>query len=179
MLAFAAAGFDSYGIEPSETFRKMAIEKMGVPGDKIYLNTVENAEFPENTFDYISFGAVLEHLYNPGEAIQKAVHWLKPGGIIKISVPSSKWLTARLVNFVYKLRFSKFVCNISPMHSPFHLYEFTLKSFKEHAKTHNYHIAKHEYNVCQTFLPRFLNPIVIPIMRSTNTGMEIVVWMRK
>jgi len=52
--------------------------------------------------------------------------WLKTDGIMHIEVPSSDWLIARLLNFYYKIRGLDYVTNISPMHEPFHLYEFAL-----------------------------------------------------
>jgi SAM-dependent methyltransferase len=179
MIAMQNAGFDAYGLEPSEPFYKRAIEKMGISPDKMQLNTLENASYPQNHFDFIYFGAVLEHLHNPSESILKAMQWLKPGGIIKIAVPSSSWLTAKIINTVYRMKFSPYVCNISPMHEPFHLFEFTLKSFQKHAKLHNYKVVKHEYEVCSTFMPKILNPILVPLMKFTNTGMQVCVWLGK
>jgi 2-polyprenyl-3-methyl-5-hydroxy-6-metoxy-1,4-benzoquinol methylase len=43
--------------------------------------------FPEAHFDFITFGAVLEHLYDPSMSIHKAMSWLKPSGIMHIEVP--------------------------------------------------------------------------------------------
>ena len=115
---------------------------------------MEEIEYEEDTFDFISFGAVLEHLYDPSCSIQKALNWLKPGGLIHIEVPSSDWLTNRIINAFYKLCLNDYVGNISPMHEPYHLYEFGLKSFEENSRRHNYEIAYHEYYVCKTFLPK-------------------------
>jgi ubiquinone/menaquinone biosynthesis C-methylase UbiE len=179
MIALSKIGFDAYGFEPSEQFRERAISKMGINADKLKVGMIENVDYPTNHFDFISFGAVLEHLYDPSTSIVRALKWLKPNGIIHIEVPSSKWLINRLVNIYYKLNRSDYVANISPMHEPYHLYEFGLKSFQEHSIKHGYEIAFYEYYVCQTFMPKLMDIVLKPYMKRTNTGMQLCVWLRK
>lgn len=154
MIALEKAGFDVHGFEPSQQFYERAISKMKIDPTKLQLGMIENINYTEDYFDFISFGAVLEHLYEPSKSIQKALKWLKPNGIIHIEVPSSDWLINKIVNLFYKLKRSDYVANISPMHDPYHLYEFGLKSFKEHANNNGYEIAFHEYYVCQPICPK-------------------------
>lgn len=179
MIVLKKIGFNTFGLEASESFYNVAINKMKIDSNQLLKSKIEDAEYPENTFDFITFGAVLEHLYSPSNSIKKAVKWLKPSGIIHIEVPSSNWLIARFLNLYFRLRGTDYVSNLSPMHAPYHLYEFNLKSFKEHALQNNYEIAFYEYYVCETFLPKFLDPILKPLMKWTNTGMQLAVWLRK
>lgn len=179
MLALQKAGFDVYGFEPSKQFHERAISEMGILPEKLKLGMIEEMNYPANTFDFISFGAVLEHLYEPSASILKALHWLKPGGIIHIEVPSSDWLINKIINLYYKLLRTDYVGNISPMHEPYHLYEFGLKSFQEHSKMHGYDLAFYEYYVCQTFMPKFADPFLKRYMKKTRTGMQLCVWLRK
>ena len=179
MKVLEEIGFDTYGLEPSEPFYERAISKMEIPKEKLKLGMVENLEYQENEFDFISFGAVLEHLYDPSAALKKALKWLKKDGIIHIEVPSSDWLVNKLINRFYKLNMTDYVGNISPMHEPYHLYEFSLNSFEQNSERNCFEIAFHEYYVCQTFLPKFIDPIIKPYMRKTNTGMQLCVWLRK
>ena len=172
-------GFDAYGLEPSETFHERAISKMGINADRLKLSMVEEADYPENFFDFISFGVVLEHLYDPSSAIKKAIQWLKPNGVIHIEVPSADWLINKIINTYYKAIGSDYVANLSPMHEPYHLYEFSLQSFKQNAKLNNYEVAFHEYFVCQTFMPKIADYFLKPYMRRTNKGMQLCVWLRK
>ena len=65
------------------------------------------------------------------------------------------------------------------MHDPFHLYEFSLKSFVDNGKINQYKVVKYEYIICDTFLPKILNPILKTIMKKTNTGMEIYLLLQK
>jgi 2-polyprenyl-3-methyl-5-hydroxy-6-metoxy-1,4-benzoquinol methylase len=179
MIALNNSGFDAYGIEPSEPFYKMAIDKMNISNQKLKLSTLEDAQYPEGEFDFITFGAVLEHLYDPSTSIAKAMQWLKPGGVIHIEVPSSKWLINKIINFAYKCRGLDYVGNLSPMHTPFHLYEFDLKSFELNGKKNNYTIIHHQYHVCDTYMPKIVDVFAKPYMKLTNKGMQLVVYLKK
>lgn len=180
MISLANAGFDTYGFEPSQPFFERAISKMGISPDRLKLGMVEEMDYPDNSFDFISFGAVFEHLYHPSENLSKALRWLKPGGIIQLEVPSSKHLIARLFNFYYRLRGTNYVTHISPMHTPFHLYEFHLKSFSELGKRLGYRIEMHEYFVGDIwFIPRLLHPLLRAWMKWTNTGLQLNIYLRK
>ncbi len=179
MIALSKSGFETYGFEPSKQFYERAISKMGINPDRLKLGMIEEVEYPENHFDFISFGAVLEHLYDPSDSILKALKWLKPNGIIHIEVPSSNWLIGKIINLFYKLKGTDYVGNLSPMHEPYHLYEFKLKSFQVLSKKYGYELVFHEYYVCQTFMPKIADYFLKPLMKWTNTGMQLCVWLRK
>ena len=117
----------------------------------------------------LDFYVYFEELYN----------CLKPGGLIHIEVPSSNWLIGRIINLYYKLRMTDYVGNLSPMHEPFHLHEFSLKSFQIHAGNNNYNIVHHDYYVCQTYMPKILDVLIKPYMKKTKTGMQLCVWLKK
>lgn len=179
MIALNRAGYEVYGIEPSIPFFERAINKMGIDPNSIQNKSIEEASFEDEKFDFITFGAVLEHLYEPGQAIEKAMKWLKPGGIIHLEVPSAHWFTNKFINRIYRLKGMDYVANLSPMHEPYHLYEFGLKSFQKHAENHNYSIEDHHYIVCDTFLPRSLDFVLKPYMKRTNKGMQLAILLRK
>ena len=180
MIALKNAGFDAYGFEPSVPFRDRAISKMGVDPDRIKLGMVEDVEYPDNSFDFITFGATFEHFYHPAECLKKAMRWLKPNGLIHIEVPSSKHFFATLVNAYNRLRGTNYVTNLSPMHDPFHYYEFSEKSFEELGKKLHYKIVKREYYVCDImFFPKIFHGLLHWYMKKTNTGMQLTVWLKK
>ena len=179
MVAMEKAGYEVFGIEPSISFYERALDRMGIDQGKIQNVAIEDAKFDENYFDFISFGAVLEHLYDPGESIQKAMQWLKPGGLIQIEVPSAHWLTNKIINRYYRMIGTDYVANLSPMHEPYHLYEFGLKSFEFHAKANGYAIADSHYIVCDTFLPSWMDFIVKPYMKARNKGMQLSILLQK
>jgi len=140
---------------------------------------IEDCDFEENTFDVILFTAVLEHLYEPAAIIEKVMTWLKPNGLLFIEVPSSDWLTNKIYNFIYRIQGKDYVGNLSPMHEPYHLYEFSKRAFEIHAKESNYEIADCQYYVCQTFLPKIFDPFLKWYMKKTKKGMELAIWLRK
>ncbi|WP_201766016.1 class I SAM-dependent methyltransferase [Cesiribacter andamanensis] len=180
MLSLQNAGFDVWGLEPSIPFREKAIDKMGIRAERLSQGMMEELDYPASFFDFITFGAVLEHLYQPAASIERALGWLKPGGIIQIEVPSSEHFMPSLLNFYYRLKGTNYVTNLSPMHEPFHLYEFSLRSFQELAKKLPFEIAFHEYHVCDIFhIPKVLHPLFSWYMAKTNKGMQLSVWLRK
>jgi 2-polyprenyl-3-methyl-5-hydroxy-6-metoxy-1,4-benzoquinol methylase len=180
MLSLDHYGFETHGLEPSIPFHERAIEKMNIRPERLKLGTIEDLEYEDGEFDFITFGAVVEHLYSPKICIEKAMKWLKPGGIIQIEVPSSNWLISKYMNLFFKLRGTNYVTNLSPMHTPFHLYEFDLCSFQELGKTIGYTIDHYEFSVCEIyFIPKFLHPIFRWYMNKTNKGMQLTVYLKK
>jgi 2-polyprenyl-3-methyl-5-hydroxy-6-metoxy-1,4-benzoquinol methylase len=179
MLALEKAGFDVYGIEPSVPFHERAISRMNISSERLQNVMIENAEFPNESFDFITFSVVLEHLYDPSSAINKALTWLKPNGIIHIEVPSAVWVMNKLINLFYLVRGLDYVGNLSPMHEPYHLYEFSLKSFEEHGKKNGYTVAFHEYYACTTYTPAIIDRMLRYYMKKTDKGMQLCVWLRK
>ena len=141
--------------------------------------TAEEAEFTEDTFDFITFGASLEHLFHPGLILRNAARWLKPDGLIHAEVPSSRWLVGRMINAFYRLSGTSFVTNLSPMHAPFHMYEFSVEAFRRHGALHRLDIESHRVEVCKTQLPRIFDPLLKPSMKATNTGLQLVVWLKR
>lgn len=179
MITLDAMGFDTFGLEPSQPFYERAISKMGVDPERIQMKMVEEADFEDDAFDFITLGVVLEHLYDPAAALKKSMKWLKPGGVMHIEVPSSRWFVAKIINFIYRVRGLDYVGNLSPMHEPFHLFEFDLESFKRNAAQGGYEIAFYEYFVANTYMPKLLQRPIRRYMRRTNTGMQLSIWLRK
>lgn len=177
LLAALNNGFDAYGIEGSRAFYERAVKS--VP-DRISHTTIEAAEFPEGKFDVVSFGAVLEHLYDPSEAIKKALRWLSPTGVIWLEVPNAGYLYSRLMNFYFWLGRTDFVVNISPMHRPFHLYEFTEQAFRENGRRSGYEIADIEYysGISPMSATNFMHPVVKPIMERSKTGVGMILFLK-
>jgi 2-polyprenyl-3-methyl-5-hydroxy-6-metoxy-1,4-benzoquinol methylase len=180
MLAFKQAGFDAYGFEPSKSFYERAISRMKVDPDRLRLAQLEEVEYDAEMFDIICFGAVFEHLYHPYESLQRAMKWLKPGGVIHMEVPSAKYLMPKFVNFYNRLCGTNYTTHLSPMLSPFHLYEFTVDSYKKAGEKLGYEVVQHYYEVCEVLhFPAFTHPFFKRIMKATNTGMQLMIWLRK
>lgn len=179
MVQLEKAGFETHGLEPSAPFRDRAISKLSIDPQRLRLGTVEGTDYPPASFDFINLCVVLEHIGDPGAALTRALTWLKPGGVIHVEVPSADWLIVRLTNLYYTLRSSDCVGNLSPMHPPYHLHEFTVESFRAHGRKNGYSVERNAHYVCPTYLPKFLDVVAKPIMARTRTGMEVAVWLRK
>lgn len=179
-LAMIAAGFELHGFEPIPQFRELALATLGLPEDRIRLAGIEEAEYPAESFDLINFGAVLEHLYDPGGSLAKAMRWLRPGGRVVLEVPSSNWLIARLINRFFRLRGTSYVTHCSPMHSPFHLYEFGAKSFAHNGARLGYAVEKLDIEVgVDPTMPSALQRLLRPVVAATGTGMMLHAVLRK
>jgi 2-polyprenyl-3-methyl-5-hydroxy-6-metoxy-1,4-benzoquinol methylase len=179
MKAMEAEGLEAYGLEPSKSFYNFAVNTMGISSERLWNQTTEEMDFEKESFDLIVLSAVFEHLYDPNKALKKALSWLKKGGLIYIGVPSAHSLNQELINLMYKIRGLDYVSNISPMHPPFHIYEFTEKSFQKNSLLNKYTIEKTERVTYQTYLPKILNSIIFPFIKITKTDMNIMVWLRK
>lgn len=180
MISMDKAEFDVYGLEPSIPFYNYAVSNLGLKAQKLKLGQVEDLIYEREYFDFITFGAVFEHLYEPSKCLEKALSWLKPNGIIHLEVPSSKWLLSKLINFYFKLAGTNYVTNLSPIHNPFHLFEFDIKSFEELSKYQNFKIAKYHYDVCSLYrIPKYFHWFFRKYMEATDTGMQLTLYLRK
>lgn len=77
-----------FGIEPSKRFASIAREKFGI---EIYEGTLRSYREEVGTrrlFDLIILDQVLEHLYNPMDALLKAKSLLQKNGYLYIGVPN-------------------------------------------------------------------------------------------
>jgi len=173
-------GFIAYGVEPSKTFYQKAISVMNIKKDKIQFCPIEDVNFSNEKFDFITYGAVFEYLYNPSTSLKRALSWLKPNGIIQIEVPSSKNLNSKLINIYYKLRCSNYVTNLSPMHSPFHLFEFDIRSFKILGSRLGFEVVEFSYEAGTVhYIPRVFHSIFRRFMSITNTENQLTVYLKK
>lgn len=179
MVSMSHSGFETHGIEPSPSFREFAVTHTELSPDRVKLASVEDADFAGGSFDFVTFGAVLEHLPQPAEALRKALGWARPGGLVHVEVPSSDWLMARLVDTVYRVQGLDYTCHLSPMHPPYHLYEFTIESFDSFAAQVECQVAFRHLYVGATYAPRWLDPLLKRVMSATKTGMQLEVWLRK
>lgn len=94
----AAAGWSVFGLEPSawKAARARALlgrERRG----RIQETTLEKAPFAGGAFDALVMWDVLEHVADPGLAVEQAARLLRPGGILALNVPDVRSLVARLL----------------------------------------------------------------------------------
>lgn len=121
----SAFGIEAFGVEISEERINYA-KKYGIPN--LSLDTLD-----ENSFDFINTEQVFEHIPFPNEVLQRLVKALKPGGILKISVPDGNHVKAKLkiMNWAAPKNNPESLNIIAPLE---HINCFTTKSIVDLAK---------------------------------------------
>ena len=172
--------FDVYGIEPVKKYFDICIKKFPYLKTKVENVDIENYNKKIN-FDIISFNSVLEHLIDPKEQLKSSLDKLEKGGIIHIEVPHSNWLLSKLINFFKRLTLQNNVTNLSPMHPPYHYYEFSKKSFEVNSKIMGYKILHNYIRVSDIELkiPNYLKLFLKTLMKYTNTGKQLIIFLEK
>ena len=88
-------------------------------------------------------------------------------------------MARRILDAVYRVQGLDYTCHLSPLHVPFHLFEFTLRSFQLHAQRLGYEVAGHRYYPGDTYAPRWATPALVRLMEATKTGLQLEVWLRR
>jgi SAM-dependent methyltransferase len=86
VAAARTAGYDAFGIEPSTR---------GAPG-YVERADIEHARIEPGSLDVVTLWHVLEHLDDPGAALDRIGSWLRPGGGLLVGVPNLMSLQARI-----------------------------------------------------------------------------------
>jgi SAM-dependent methyltransferase len=81
------------GIEPSAQAARRAEQ---ISGAEVFCGRLEDARFAPHAFDVITMWHVMEHLYNPRDALDVLWRWLKPDGKLIVAVPVLDSIDARL-----------------------------------------------------------------------------------
>lgn len=103
--ALARAGYLAEGVEPNIGYAEYAIAEYGHP---ITVAPLDSAALPDGRFDVVTAFQVLEHLRDPGSAIDHAHRLLAPKGRLIVEVPdiaaryqsnASKFHPAHVIGF--------------------------------------------------------------------------------
>lgn len=87
-------GWDGWGVEYSPFAAGIAREKFGT---RIFEGTLEQAEFPDKSFELITMFDLLEHVTDPVIVLEEAGRILVNGGKILIVTPNVGSISARLM----------------------------------------------------------------------------------
>jgi SAM-dependent methyltransferase len=91
--ALAQLGWEVYGTELSPSIAATARQRLG---ERVRTDTMDNAGYPEASFDLITFWHVLEHMDDPRAALNHARRLIRPDGTVIIAVPNIQSLQARV-----------------------------------------------------------------------------------
>jgi SAM-dependent methyltransferase len=85
-------GWETRGVEPSEFASSFARERLGLDVQRAGLL---DADLPERAFDAVVMGDLVEHLPDPGAALDRIAGLLRPGGVLYAAVPNAGSRVAR------------------------------------------------------------------------------------
>lgn len=84
-------GYQAEGVEPSADAAQTAREA----GLKVFTGYLEQANFPDATFDAITLIEIVEHLRDALGLMRECARILKPGGVVLVTTPNAHSWTAR------------------------------------------------------------------------------------
>lgn len=124
--------WDLFGVELNNTAAQVARDKFGL---NIFTGTIQQASLPSEYFDVVTLWDVLEHLYDPTEALEEVKRVLRKNGILVLRVPNGNCRDVSL--------FGKYWAGYD---SPRHLYVFTPETIRELLKKSGFRVEKWDTN---------------------------------
>ncbi len=118
LVALRNNGFDVTGVEISSFAAEKGVKDHGLNIiNKPFTNELVGKELPENHFDIVYMGDVLEHFTNPVEQLRNINKILKKGGCVIAEVPSTlNLISSRIAFFIYRLTGKQKTMTIPPYH---------------------------------------------------------------
>ena len=108
-----AEGNDLVGLDVDQRALEQASARLGI--ETVWADVEEELPFPDDSFDVVVAGELLEHLADPAAAVAHVLRVLKPGGRFVGSVPNAFRLKSRI----------RFVAGRHPETDATHLQLFT------------------------------------------------------
>jgi len=127
LLEAQALGAQAYGIEADPNIRRIA-EELQL---RIHIGSLHDHPFPRVKFDLIVLNQVIEHIPEPGKALDALKERLKPGGRVVLVFPNR-------CSFWQRLSGAKWI----NWHIPYHLHHFDAGGFRAFARRHGYQAAR-------------------------------------
>jgi SAM-dependent methyltransferase len=133
------AGWEYDGLDPSAENLQWAREQFGIDAR---LGTFDDVRFPAASFDVVTMGGVIEHLYDPLATLEEIYRILKPGGLLWFDAPNENGLFARLGNLYMKALGRDWVVNLAPTFPPYHVQGFGPRSLRRIMKRAGFRIER-------------------------------------
>lgn len=160
LLEAAALGAKPYGVEADPNVQRIADEL----GLRIHIGSIHDAPFAGQQFDLIVLNQVIEHIPEPGDALDRIRTRLAPGGRVVMVLPNRHSLWCRLSG-------AKWI----NWHVPYHLHHFTAAGFRQFASRHGFRVARQ-----RTITPNIWTVLQLRVMRETQKrGVPSAVWTVK
>ena len=106
-------GWEVHGIELNPRAAAFAREELGL--ENVRCGSFDDLDYPPQHFDVVHMSMVLEHLYDPGGALEKIKRLLRPGGQLILSVPDVSGVEMQLFRHkCYTLQVPQHLSHFSP-----------------------------------------------------------------
>lgn len=127
------SGYQVEGVDVSAWAARMAADQFGV---KVQVGRLTEVAFPDESFEVVFFGDLLEHEPDPLAFLAEVRRILKPNGLAAIKIPTYvnsfyfrvarrlplSWLVGRLdIRLLHAMK----LAHQGPQFPPYHLYEFS------------------------------------------------------
>lgn len=157
LLEAQALGAQAYGIEADPNVRRIADElKL-----RVHIGSLHDRPFPDVSFDLIVLNQVIEHIPDPGKALEALKERLKPMGRLVLVFPNRGSLWQRLSG-------PKWI----NWHVPYHLHHFDAKGFRAFAQRYGYRVIRQ-----QTITPNIWTILQLRALRESPVpGVPSAMW---
>ncbi|MBI4549461.1 MAG: methyltransferase domain-containing protein [Candidatus Omnitrophica bacterium] len=125
-------GFQTQGLEPHQGFARFGKETLGVT---IQEKPLQEANFPDESFDAITMHHVLEHMWNPVKSLGSIERFLRPGGKLVVEVPNimaTFHAPHRQFHFAHLYYFSAWTLEAAASQAGFKMASMTFIPYTEH-----------------------------------------------
>jgi 2-polyprenyl-3-methyl-5-hydroxy-6-metoxy-1,4-benzoquinol methylase len=146
-----------------EKMREYAIEAQKRL-DEVLIMDAESPDVPfqSNQFDLILMGDVLEHMYDPWTALKRYGQFLKPAGLLLLSIPNIQYW-----RIIIGLLFGQWRYKSCGILDRSHIRFFTITSAIEMAKNMQINIIKIKYSM--GFKGRIINSLTMGLFKGLLT----------
>lgn len=136
---FKENGWQVFGNEVAKEMVDDASKNFGI---KLEGKDTLEISFPDSFFEAIVFNNSLEHLYQPRETLMRVRGWLKPNGLLIVTVPNIESLGFKI--------FGQYWNSLQP---PKHLYLFSPKTISKMLEKTGFKPmeVRHDYSVHNTY----------------------------
>jgi SAM-dependent methyltransferase len=94
LVALRDRGWKPQGVEISEAQARYGEDRHGLP---IFAGRLEEAGFPDASFDLVHASHLIEHLNDPASFLGEVSRVLAPGGLLALTTPNADGFQARLL----------------------------------------------------------------------------------
>jgi SAM-dependent methyltransferase len=160
LMEATALGGQAFGVEADPNVRRIA-EELGM---SVHIGSLHDNPFPGQSFDLIVLNQVIEHIPDPGAALERIRSRLAPGGRVMMVLPNRNSLWCRIsgerwINW----------------HIPYHLHHFTAKGFRLFAVRHGFRVVR-----SRTITPNIWTVLQLRAMREVpKRGTPSQIWAVK